>query len=85
MKKIIFAVTVLALMASVTMGADMIAGNPKNGANVVGTVDVSVDGTDLVVVYTITDLGTLGSTQTRPVAMNNSAQITGITYGVMRR
>ena len=58
MKKLILAGAVLAiaLMASITMGADMIAGNPKNGANVVGTVDVSVDGDNLVVVYTITDL-----------------------------
>jgi len=56
MKKIILAVTVLALTAGITMGADMIAGNPKNGANVVGTVDVEVVGDNLVVTYTITDL-----------------------------
>lgn len=58
MKKIIFAMTVLAIAmtASVTMGADMVAGNPKNGANVVGTVDVEIVGDNLVVTYTITNL-----------------------------
>lgn len=60
MKKLILAVTVLALtlMAGAAFGttADMIAGNPSPPpANVVGTVEVTNDGTNLTVTYTITD------------------------------
>jgi len=55
MKKLILAGTVLAimLMAGAVFGttADMIAGNPKNGANVVGEVTVVRDGDNLVVTY----------------------------------
>ena len=56
MKKLILAVTLLALSAGITMGADMIAGNPKNGANVVGEVTVERVGDTLEVTYTITNL-----------------------------
>ena len=61
MKKLILAVTVLAitLMAGPALGqqvvADLIAGNPKNEANVVGTVTAEIIGTDLVVTYMITE------------------------------
>ncbi len=56
MRKLVLTITALVaiLTAGTVMGADIIAGNPKNGANVVGEVTVSQINGFLVVKYTIT-------------------------------
>lgn len=56
MRKVVLAVTalVVTLMAGTALGADLIAGNPKDGANVIGTVNVLFDEGNLVVQYLIT-------------------------------
>ena len=56
MKKLVLAVAAIVaiLMAGTTLGADLIAGNPKNGANVVGKVTVSLENGFIVVKYTVT-------------------------------
>jgi len=56
MKKLVLTVAALVaiFMAGTTLGADLIAGNPKNGANVVGNVTVSQENGYIVVKYTVT-------------------------------
>jgi hypothetical protein len=54
-KEILTVAAIIAiLMAGTTLGADLIAGNPKNGANVVGEVAVSLENGFIVVTYTVT-------------------------------
>ena len=57
MRKLVLTVAAIVtiLIAGTTSGADLIAGNPKNGANVVGEVTVSQEDGFLVVKYSITE------------------------------